>query len=140
MGKNKALAHHTSTYFHTRRVSIFGVSSLFGCNVSKGSFRTFKVHDAKENKERPRIPTQTIQNEATQTSTATILPVTTKITRVHLWVLLCYQIVPGNADIVFDSDCLFLVSLFKLCDHRNVCLYELSRMKNRDQQLVSYGY
>ena len=22
MGKNKALAHHTSTYFHTRRVSI----------------------------------------------------------------------------------------------------------------------
>ena len=23
MGKNKALAHHTSTYFHTRRVSIW---------------------------------------------------------------------------------------------------------------------
>ena len=22
MGKNKAVAHHTSTYFHTRRVSI----------------------------------------------------------------------------------------------------------------------
>ena len=28
MGKNKALAHHTSTYFHTRRVSI---CTLFFC-------------------------------------------------------------------------------------------------------------
>ena len=29
MGKNKALAHHTSTYFHTRRVSIFNSDRCF---------------------------------------------------------------------------------------------------------------
>ena len=29
MGKNKALAHLTSTYFHTRRVFIFRIGLLF---------------------------------------------------------------------------------------------------------------
>ena len=29
MGKNKALAHHTSTYFHTRGVIFFMFSSIY---------------------------------------------------------------------------------------------------------------
>ena len=37
MGKSKALAHHTSTYFHTRRVSIqlscFRSSTLAGAPI-----------------------------------------------------------------------------------------------------------
>ena len=40
MGKNKALAHHTSTYFHTRRVSISGVllARLTTCKRLANSF------------------------------------------------------------------------------------------------------
>ena len=45
MGKNKALAHHTSTYFHTRRVSIelscFRSPTLAGAPF--GSHRRYSV-------------------------------------------------------------------------------------------------
>ena len=43
MGKNKALAHHTSTYFHTRRVSIVPALLLKGraCDVTTAIISAF---------------------------------------------------------------------------------------------------
>ena len=53
MGKNKALAHHTSTYFHTRRVSIRILIVKLYRHVVLRQFKRKKKKEEKKNLQDP---------------------------------------------------------------------------------------